>query len=45
MAIGSLDANGDPTLEIEIIGAYGQPTNFTCVIDTGFTGFLSIPLL
>lgn len=45
MAIGYLDANGDPVVDIEIIGAYGQPYKFTCVIDTGFTGFLSIPLL
>ena len=45
MAIGSLDADGDPTVAVEIIGAFGQPTTFTCVVDTGFTGFLSIPLL
>lgn len=45
MAIGSLDADGDPTVEIEVIGAFGQPSKFTCVVDTGFTGFLSIPLL
>lgn len=45
MPIGSLDSNGDPVLDIDIIGAFGQPTTVTCVIDTGFTGFLSIPLL
>lgn len=44
MAIGFLAANGDPTLEIEIKGV-GQAKKFTCLIDTGFTGFLSIPLL
>ncbi len=45
MAIGSLGANGDPTIEIEVLGAFNQPTKLACLIDTGFTGFLSIPLL
>jgi predicted aspartyl protease len=45
VAIGFLEANGDPVLEIEVIGAFEQPTKFKCVVDTGFTGFLSIPLL
>jgi len=44
MATGFLDANNVPTLEIEILGI-GQATKFTCLVDTGFTGFLSIPLL
>lgn len=45
MAIGSLDANEGPLLEIEVLGAFGQPHKLTCLIDTGFTGFLSIPIL
>lgn len=45
MPIGSLAANGDPIIEVIVVGAFGQPTTFSCVIDTGFTGFLSIPLL
>lgn len=45
MAIGSLDANEGPFLEIEVLGAYGQPHKLNCLIDTGFTGFLSIPIL
>ena len=44
MPIGSFDSNGAPVIDIEIVGASNQPTTVTCVIDTGFTGFLSIPL-
>lgn len=44
MAIGSFAANGDPTLDIEIVGL-GKTAKLTCLVDTGFTGFLSIPLL
>ncbi len=45
MAIGYLDDKGDPTLEIEILGAFNRPTKFACLIDTGFDGFLSVPIL
>jgi predicted aspartyl protease len=44
MPIGSFDSNGAPVIDIEILGAFDQPTTVTCVIDTGFSGFLSIPL-
>jgi len=40
-----LGDKGEPTLDIEVLGAFNQPASFTCLIDTGFTGFLSIPLL
>ena len=45
MATGFLDSSGDPHVEIEVIGVYGKPTKMTCLVDTGFSGFLTIPLL
>jgi len=44
MPIGSFDKNGDPVIDIQIIGAFEQATTLTCIVDTGFTGFLSMPL-
>src|SRR5829696_5904767 len=45
MPIGSVDSNGDPVIDIEILGEFNQSTTVTCVIDTGFAGFLSMPLV
>jgi predicted aspartyl protease len=42
---GYLDANGDPYLEIEIANPLGWKSKLQCLIDTGFTGFLSVPIL
>ena len=45
MATGYLD-NGEPVLEIAVKGALSNvPQQLTCLVDTGFTGFLSIPLV
>ena len=42
---GSFDSSGCPTVEIEISGPLGNKTRFTALMDTGFSGFLSLPLL
>ncbi len=42
---GYLDANGDPHLEIEVANPLGWKSKLKCLIDTGFTGFLSVPIL
>lgn len=45
MATGYL-ANGEPFIEIGLAGALTPPPKkLACLIDTGFTGFLSIPLV
>ena len=43
--IGYLDANGDPHLEIDVANPLGWKSKLKCLIDTGFTGFLSVPIL
>jgi predicted aspartyl protease len=44
MATGYLDANGDPHIVIQLSGAFGPQHAIDCLIDSGFTGFLSLPL-
>ena len=44
MATGFLDNNRDPCISISVEGPVTQPIELTCLIDTGFSGFLSIPL-
>lgn len=41
---GSFGSSGSPELKIRISGMIGDGAEFNAVIDTGFTGFLSMPL-
>jgi predicted aspartyl protease len=43
--IGSFNKAGSPTIEIGVHGPFTQPTIFTAIVDTGFSGFLLLPLL
>lgn len=45
MPTGYLDKNGDPYVSVEVANPLGWKQKFDCLIDTGFTGFLSIPML
>lgn len=46
MNIGSLDSSGTPVIKISIKGAYQKSEReFTAVVDTGFTGFISMPMV
>lgn len=45
MATGFLDDNGDAYIELEVSNPLGWKSKLRCLIDTGFTGFLSIPIL
>lgn len=43
---GLLDPqSGCPIVEIEVSGPFAQPQKFTAMVDTGFSGFLSLPIL
>jgi clan AA aspartic protease len=42
--IGSFSSSGSPTLKVAISGPFGDGLEYEATIDTGFTGFLSIPL-
>ena len=42
---GSLHKSGSPAIDLEICGPFPDiRQSFTAIIDTGFTGFVSIPL-
>ncbi len=44
--IGFLDSTGSPCLKVSISGAISKaPIEFDVIIDTGFSGFISMPLL
>ena len=43
--VGFFPKNGSPAIRIKISGPLGDGLEFDAVIDTGFTGFLSIPLV
>lgn len=44
--VGYINSSGRPAIKISLFGAYPQlRTEFEAVIDTGFTGFVSMPLL
>jgi len=42
---GSLGSTGSPTVRITVAGVYGPGQEFDAIIDTGYTGFLTIPLV
>jgi clan AA aspartic protease len=42
---GSFDDNGSPTVEIEVSGPVHDPRKITAMVDTGFSGFLLLPIL
>lgn len=42
---GSFNSVGSPTIEIAVSGPFTGPTKFTAMMDTGFSGFLLLPLL
>jgi predicted aspartyl protease len=42
---GSFNNAGSPVVEIEVSGPLTPPTKFTALVDTGFSGFLLLPLL
>jgi predicted aspartyl protease len=44
--IGSINSSGRPCIKVKISGAYPEfATEFEAVIDTGFTGFISMPFV
>jgi predicted aspartyl protease len=43
---GAFDGIGNPTVSIQVAGVYSSPPEtFNAIIDTGFTGFLSMPII
>lgn len=44
-ATGSFNSSGSPTIEIAVSGPVTDPTSFTAMVDTGFSGFLLLPIL
>jgi predicted aspartyl protease len=42
---GGFDQGGSPTIEIEVCGPLQQFHSFTAIMDTGFTGFLHLPIV
>lgn len=42
---GGFDQGGSPTIEIEVCGPLQQFHSFTAIMDTGFTGFLLLPIV
>jgi predicted aspartyl protease len=43
--IGSFNSSGSPIIEIAVSGPVTKPTKFTAMVDTGFSGFLLLPIL
>jgi clan AA aspartic protease len=43
--LGSFDKGGSPVLKIRLSGPFTDGVEFEAIVDTGFTGFVSIPLV
>jgi clan AA aspartic protease len=43
MIIGMVNANLEATIRLGVISLQGHPQDIEAVIDTGFTGFLTLP--
>jgi predicted aspartyl protease len=43
--IGSLGKSGSPILKITVSGPFSDGKDYEAILDTGFTGFLSMPLV
>jgi predicted aspartyl protease len=41
---GGFDQSGSPTIDVEVSGPLQQFHSFTAIMDTGFTGFLLLPI-
>ena len=42
---GFFDKTGSPALKVKIRGPFGKGVEFDAILDTGFTGFISMPLM
>lgn len=42
---GAYNPSGNPTIELEVSGPLGNLFPFTAMVDTGFSGFLLLPIL
>jgi clan AA aspartic protease len=43
MILGGVNANREATIQVVILGPGGEPHKIEAIIDTGFTGFLTVP--
>ena len=42
---GFFDKSGSPALKVKISGPFGNGVEFDAILDTGFTGFIAMPLI
>ena len=43
MIVGMVNVNREATIRLGVIDLQGHPQDIEAVIDTGFTGFLTLP--